>query len=82
VKVGGVDALHAVFLNENRTRCRFLVPRTGNPGISLVFGEMWDTTVADLSFRPLQVAEKSIRAEAAEKPCFVSVPPALPTRGG
>jgi hypothetical protein len=40
----GVDELHAAFLNESRTRGRSLVPRTGNPGISLVFREMWDTT--------------------------------------
>jgi hypothetical protein len=41
---GGVDALHAAFLNESRTLGRLFVPRTGNPGISLVFREMWDTT--------------------------------------
>jgi hypothetical protein len=44
VKLDGVDELHAAFLNESRTRGRFLGPRTGNPGISLVFREMWDTT--------------------------------------
>jgi HlyD family secretion protein len=44
VKFGGVDALHAAFLNESRTRGRLLGSRTGNPGISLVFREMWDTT--------------------------------------
>jgi hypothetical protein len=42
VKCGGVDALHAAFLDESRTRGRLLGPRTGNPGISLVFREMWD----------------------------------------
>jgi hypothetical protein len=46
VKFGGLDALHAAFLNESRTRGRLLVPRTGNPGISLVFREMWDTITA------------------------------------
>jgi hypothetical protein len=43
VKCDGVDALHAAFLNESRTRGRILGPRTGNPGISLVFREMWGT---------------------------------------
>ena len=47
VKFVGVDELHAAFLNESRTRGRRLVPRTGNPGISLVFREMWDTTDVD-----------------------------------
>jgi hypothetical protein len=37
VKPVGVDELHAAFLDESRTRGRCLVPRTGNPGISLVF---------------------------------------------
>src|ERR1700677_1033146 len=32
VKFMGVDALHAAFLNESRTRGRLLGPRTGNPG--------------------------------------------------
>jgi hypothetical protein len=41
VKFGGVDELYAAFLNESRTRGRFSVPRTGNPGISR-FGEMWE----------------------------------------
>jgi hypothetical protein len=44
VKFVGVNELHAAFLNESRTRGGWLVPRTGNPGISLVFREMWDTT--------------------------------------
>jgi hypothetical protein len=44
VKFGGVDALYAAFLNESRTRSRLLDAHTGNPGISLVFREMWDTT--------------------------------------
>jgi hypothetical protein len=35
VKFVGVDELYAAFLNESRTRGRCLVPRTGNPGISL-----------------------------------------------
>jgi hypothetical protein len=43
VKLVGVDELHAAFLNESRTRGRWLGPRTGNPGISLVFREMWGT---------------------------------------
>jgi hypothetical protein len=47
VKFVGVDELHAAFLDESRTRGHCLVPRTGNPGISLVFREMWDTTVVD-----------------------------------
>jgi hypothetical protein len=45
VKFVGVDELHAAFLDESRTHGRGLVSRTGNPGISLVFREMWDTTV-------------------------------------
>ncbi len=32
VKFIGVDKLHAAFLKESRTRCRFLGQRTGNPG--------------------------------------------------
>jgi hypothetical protein len=47
VKFVGVDEIHTAFLNESRTRGRYLVPRAGNPGISLVFREMWDTTEVD-----------------------------------
>jgi hypothetical protein len=47
MKFVGVDELHAAFLDESRTRRPCLVPRTGNPGISLVFREMWDTTDVD-----------------------------------
>jgi hypothetical protein len=43
VNVDGVGKLHAAFLNESRTRGRCLGSRTGNPGISLVFREMWGT---------------------------------------
>jgi hypothetical protein len=43
VKFDGVGKFHAAFLNESRTLGRRLEPRTGNPGISLVFREMWDT---------------------------------------
>jgi hypothetical protein len=50
VKFGGVHKSHAAFLDESRTRCRRAEPRIGNPGISLVFREMWDTTAADLQF--------------------------------
>jgi DNA-binding transcriptional MocR family regulator len=32
VKLGGLDKVHAAFLNESRTHGRFLVPGTGNPG--------------------------------------------------
>ena len=45
VKLVGVDELHAAFLMKAAHRTIILVPRTGNPGISLVFREMWDTTV-------------------------------------
>jgi hypothetical protein len=48
VKRVGVDELHAAFLNESRTRGRLLGPRTGNPGISLVFREMWDANALSL----------------------------------
>jgi hypothetical protein len=48
VKFVGVDELHAAFLDESRTRGRCFVLRTGNPGISLVFREMWDTTALSL----------------------------------
>jgi hypothetical protein len=47
VKFVGVDELHAAFLNESRTRGCRLVLRTGNPGISLVFREIWDSTDVD-----------------------------------
>jgi hypothetical protein len=55
VKLVGVDELQAAFLNESRTRGPCLVPRTGNPGISLVFREMWAT--------PSFVAKKNPYAE-------------------
>jgi hypothetical protein len=48
VKVVGFDELHAGFFNESRTLGRWWVPRTGNPGISLVFREMWDSTDVSL----------------------------------
>ena len=35
VELIGVDALHAAFLNESRTRGRRLGTRTGNPGLAL-----------------------------------------------
>jgi hypothetical protein len=44
VRLGEVGELHAAFLDESRTRGRWLEQRTGNPGISLVFREMWDST--------------------------------------
>src|ERR1700733_5580911 len=47
VKFVGVDELHAASPNESRTRGRCLVLRTENPGISLVFCEIWDTTDVD-----------------------------------
>jgi len=50
VKFGGFDEFHAAFLNESRTSGRILVPRTENPGISLVFREMWDSTAVNPSF--------------------------------
>ena len=33
VELVGVGEVHAAFLNESRTRCGRLVPRTGNPGL-------------------------------------------------
>ncbi len=48
MKLVGVDEPHAAFLNGSRTRGCFLVTRTGNQGISLVFREMWDTTALSL----------------------------------
>ena len=61
MKFVGVDGLHAAFLNESRTRGRCLVPRTGNPGILLVFREMWDTTDLSLwlSMHPMHLAVNS-----------------------
>ena len=58
MKFVGVDELHAAFLNESRTRGRCLAPRTGNPGISLVFREMWETTALSLwlSIHPIYLA--------------------------
>jgi hypothetical protein len=38
----GVDEPLAAFLNEKPHTWRLLVPRTGNPGISPAFGEMWE----------------------------------------
>jgi hypothetical protein len=40
-EVGEDGDLHAVFLEENRTRERWMGLRTGNSGISPSFGEMW-----------------------------------------
>jgi hypothetical protein len=51
-KFSGADELHAAFLDESRTCGTLSVPRIGNPGISLVFCEMWDTTAADLQVQP------------------------------
>jgi hypothetical protein len=48
VSFGGVDGLHAAFLNESRTRGRIVGLLAGNPGISLVFREMWETTNLDV----------------------------------
>jgi hypothetical protein len=42
VNLVGVDEPLAAFLNESRTRGGCLVERTGNPGISPAFGEMWE----------------------------------------
>jgi hypothetical protein len=42
VNLVGVDEPLVAFLNESRTRGDCLVPRTGNPGISPAFGEMWE----------------------------------------
>jgi hypothetical protein len=50
VRLGEVVELHAAFLDESRTRGRWLEQRTGNPGISLVFREMWDSTDLNPSF--------------------------------
>jgi len=47
VKFDGVDELYAAFLDESRRRGALLVARTGNPGISLVFREMWDSANLD-----------------------------------
>jgi hypothetical protein len=38
VELGGINELHAAWLEH----------LAGNPGISLVFREMWDTTDVDL----------------------------------
>jgi hypothetical protein len=35
-------------LSSMKAARRCLVPRTGNPGISLVFREMWDTNALSL----------------------------------
>jgi hypothetical protein len=53
VNLVGVDEPLAAFLNESRTRGDCLVPRTGNPGISPAFGEMWEMKL--LSRASLQV---------------------------
>jgi hypothetical protein len=41
VKSIGVDALHAAFLNESRTRGPLFGPRTGNPGTRHPSGAAW-----------------------------------------
>ena len=48
VKLVGVDELHAAFLMKAAHRTIILVPRTGNPGISLVCRVMWGTTALSL----------------------------------
>src|ERR1700677_529427 len=60
VKFVCVDELHAAFPNESRTRGRCLEPRTENPGISLVFREMWDTTALN---RQLLAAQCAFRGQ-------------------
>jgi hypothetical protein len=40
VKLVGFQELHAVFLNESRTRGTFLGPRTGNTGICPVLADV------------------------------------------
>jgi hypothetical protein len=49
VKFGGVDELYAAFLNESRTLGRRLVPRTGNPGISLFLRDVGNEAGLDHS---------------------------------
>jgi hypothetical protein len=45
VKLIGFRELHAPFLKERRTRCHVQGRVQEIRGISLVFREMWDTTV-------------------------------------
>jgi hypothetical protein len=38
VRFSGFAELHAAFPNESRTRCRWMDPRTGNPGQAVFWG--------------------------------------------
>jgi hypothetical protein len=48
VRFSGFAELHAAFLNESRTRCRWMDPRTGNPG-QAVFRLEWATLKVSFS---------------------------------
>jgi hypothetical protein len=68
VKFGGFDELYAPFLNESRTRGRFSVPRTGNPGISRFLRDVGNEAELDHSvvdtdpeFRGKNAKEISVR---------------------
>jgi hypothetical protein len=41
VKFSDKEKLYAAFVDQSRTRGPLQVARTGNPGISLVFREVW-----------------------------------------
>jgi hypothetical protein len=76
VNVDGVGKLHTAFLNESRTRGRCLGPRTGNPGISLVFREIWDT--ADLNCSSHRVREVEVQVGPLRPVHFRSLCSILP----
>jgi hypothetical protein len=55
VKSIGVDALHAAFLNESRTRGPLFGPRTGNPGTRHPSGAAWYEIRISSSISPVTV---------------------------
>ncbi len=65
VKLGGFRALHAPFLKERRTRRLVHGSVQEIRGISLVFREMWDTTVLDLKLCRLSLGANRISHIAA-----------------
>jgi hypothetical protein len=54
VELCGVGDLLAAFLKRKPHTLHWMESRTGNPGISLVFREMWDS--ANLNLRPIGLA--------------------------
>jgi hypothetical protein len=73
VKSGGVDKLHAAFLNESRTRGRLLSPRTGNPG-SACANPLLPWSWQEYTMAEALIPEVSLQAQSAAEPHRDAVP--------